>query len=232
MENNRNYQITPKKGVIGYSSLDISDHHRPKYQTRDCVQMVNSILTENDQYNECFLLHSTVLCEPDLQDKIQILNGNDETIFQANTAIAHCISADAKMSKGFAEKICRKVNGLQEYCRKTEPYVGSIIPYWDPEINNFIYNLVTKSKFFEKPTLDNLRTSLENMRGHALLNNVTKTSLPKIGCGLDKLQWTDVFKTHTGHLHILWNPDPDNHQKRNGLHKKKPVIQQRTLCRK
>ena len=90
--------------------------------------MVNSILTENDQYNEIFLLHSTVPCESDLQDKIQILNGNDETTSQANTAIAHCISADAKMSKGFAEIICHKVNGLQEYCRKTKPSVGPIIP--------------------------------------------------------------------------------------------------------
>ena len=32
------------------------------------------------------------------------------------------------------------------------------------------------------------------MRGHALLNNITKISNPKIACGLDKLQWTDVFK--------------------------------------
>ena len=32
------------------------------------------------------------------------------------------------------------------------------------------------------------------MGRHALLNNITKNSMPKIGCGLDKLQWTDVFK--------------------------------------
>ena len=32
------------------------------------------------------------------------------------------------------------------------------------------------------------------MRGHALLNNIAKISKPKIGCGLDKLKWTDVFK--------------------------------------
>ena len=32
------------------------------------------------------------------------------------------------------------------------------------------------------------------MRGHASLNNITKISKPKIGCGLDKLQWIDVFK--------------------------------------
>ena len=114
MENNRNHQITLNKGLIGYSSLEISDRYRPKYQIRDCVQMVNSISTENGQYNECFLVHSTDPCEPDLQDRIQILNGNDETIFQANTAIAHCISADAKMSKEVAETICRGVHGLQE----------------------------------------------------------------------------------------------------------------------
>ena len=52
-----------------------------------------------------------------MQDKIQILNGNDKTIFQANTAIAHCISADAKMSEEFAKTICRRMNGLQEFCK-------------------------------------------------------------------------------------------------------------------
>ena len=194
MENNRNHQITLNKGVIGYSSLDISDYDRPKYQIRDCAQMVNSILTENDQYNEGFLLHSTAPCEPNTQEKIQILNGNDESIFQTNTAIAHCISADAKMSKGFAKTIWRRVNGLHEHCRRAKAIVGSALPYWNPESFNFMYNLITKSKFPEKPTLDNLRISLENMRGHALLNNVTKILMPKIGCGLDKLQWVDVFE--------------------------------------
>ena len=129
-----------------------------------------------------------------MQDKIEILNRNDEIFFQANTAIAHCISAADKMSERFAETNRRRVNGLLEYCQKTKAIVGSALPYWDPESNNFIYNLVTKSKFFENTTLDNIRNSLENMRGHALLNNVTKISMPKIGCGLDKLQWTDVLE--------------------------------------
>ena len=149
MENNRNYQITLTKGVIGYSSLDFSDYERPKNQIKDCIQMVNSILTENDPYNECFILHSTVPCEPDMQHKIKILNRNDETVFQANTAIAHCISADAKMSEGFAETICRRVNGLQEFCRRAKTTIGSALPYWDPESNNFLYNLLTKSKLSE-----------------------------------------------------------------------------------
>ena len=98
------------------------------------------------------------------------------------------------MSKRIAETICRRVDGLQQYCQKNKATVGSALPYWDPDSNSFISNLVTKSKFFEKPTLDNLRISLENMRGHALLNNITRISMAKVGCGPDKLQWIDVFK--------------------------------------
>ena len=139
--------------------------------------MVISIFTENDQCNECLLLHSTAPCEPDMQDQIQILNGPNKTIFQANTDIAHCTSTDTKKSKGFAETICLRVNGHQEYCQKPKAIVGSALPYWDPENNIFIHSLVTKSKLFEKPALDNLRSSLEKMRGHALLNNVTKNTM-------------------------------------------------------
>ena len=49
MENNRNHQIILNKEVIGYSSLNISDYDRSKDNIKDCVQMVNSILTEKDQ---------------------------------------------------------------------------------------------------------------------------------------------------------------------------------------
>ena len=195
MENNKNHQITLDKGILGYSSLDILDFERPKYQIKDCVKMVDCILSENDQYNECFLLHSTLPHEPDFRDGIRIIIGNDDTIFENQTAIAHCISADAKMTKGFAETISNHISGLQEYCYKSKAFVGSVIPFWDNDANRFIYNLVTKNKFFEKPTLENLRISLENMRGHALLNNVQIITMPKIGCGLDKLFLTEVLKT-------------------------------------
>ena len=158
--------------------------------------MVDCILSENDQYNECFLLHSTLPHEPDFRYGIRIIDGNDDTIFENQTVIAHCMSADARMSKGFAEtNHSNHINGLQEYCYKSKAFVGSVIPFWDNNATRFINNLVTKNKFFEKPTLENLRTSLENMRGHALLNNVQIRTMPKIGCGLDKLSWNEVLKT-------------------------------------
>ena len=60
MENNKNHQITLAKGRIGFSSLDISDKDEPKYQIRDPYELKNAILSTNEQYNDCFPLHSTI----------------------------------------------------------------------------------------------------------------------------------------------------------------------------
>ena len=121
------------------------------------------------------------------------------------------------MSKGFAETICHRVIGLQEVCRKVKATIDSALLYWDPESNNFTYSLVTKSKFFETPTLKNLRNLLENLRRHVLFNNITKSWIPKIGCGLDELQWTDVFEliedifTYSGiQIQIITNREADS----------------------
>ena len=46
--------------------------------------------------------------------------------------------------------------------------------------------------YSDKPTYETLRRSLEAMRGHARQNSVREIALPKIGCGLDGLQWNAV----------------------------------------
>ena len=114
MENNKNHQITLDKGTLGYSALDILDYERRKYQYKNSARMADCILSENDQYNECYLLHLTLPHQTDFKDGIRINNGNDDTIFGNQTAIAHCLSADAKLSKGFAKTITNHISGLQE----------------------------------------------------------------------------------------------------------------------
>ena len=52
-----------------------------------------------------------------------------------------------------------------------------------------IYHLVTKKRFFLKPTYDSLRQSLEAMTHHANKHKVTHISMPKTSCGLDRLEW-------------------------------------------
>ena len=56
----------------------------------------------------------------------------------------------------------------------------------------FTYNLVTKAKYSDFPSYENLRKTLVGMKNHALKNNVKKIAMPKIGCGLDKLNWNAV----------------------------------------
>ena len=53
---------------------------------------------------------------------------------------------------------------------------------------------VTKEKYWNKPTYGTLRLSLGAMRDHCAVHGVTKLSMPRIGCGLDGLQWNKVVE--------------------------------------
>ena len=106
MENNNNHQINLPKGRIGFSSIDVSDKDEPKYQIRDPYELTNATLSTNEQNNDCFLLHSTSPSQfPD--EFLQIVYGNKNSILEQPNSIGHCISADARMSKGFAQ-FCQK----------------------------------------------------------------------------------------------------------------------------
>ncbi|XP_026188015.1 ADP-ribose glycohydrolase OARD1 isoform X3 [Mastacembelus armatus] len=56
----------------------------------------------------------------------------------------------------------------------------------------FVYYLITKEKASQKPTYHSLTLSLEDMKSHCVENGVTRISMPRIGCGLDRLKWARV----------------------------------------
>ena len=58
----------------------------------------------------------------------------------------------------------------------------------------YIYYLVTKERYWNKPTYATLRASLETMKTHCGENGVEHLSMPRIGCGLDGLQWPKVVE--------------------------------------
>ena len=62
----------------------------------------------------------------------------------------------------------------------------------------FVYYLITKEKYWNKPTYQTLRNSLEAMRSHCQKNRVTNVSMPRIGCGLDGLNWNKVVEIVKG----------------------------------
>ena len=56
----------------------------------------------------------------------------------------------------------------------------------------FIYYLITKAKATERPTYDDLRDSLEDMKKHCVVHGVQTLAMPQLGCELDRLDWQKV----------------------------------------
>lgn len=118
---------------------------------------------------------------------------DDVFLAVGTSSMAHCVSADLKMGKGIAVYFKSKFysEGAEEL-KLQNPTVGGCVVSKEGE--HFVYNLVTKNAYHEYPTLVMLLSSVIEMKNHAVKNGVKKISMPKIGCGLDKLSWPDVEK--------------------------------------
>ncbi|MGL5100976.1 MAG: hypothetical protein ACRC6N_00010, partial [Plesiomonas sp.] len=55
-------------------------------------------------------------------------------------------------------------------------------------------HLITKAKCTDLPTYECLRESLKQMREWCVKNKVKSVSVPRLGCGLDKLDFLKVYK--------------------------------------
>lgn len=116
--------------------------------------------------------------------------------------LVHCISADFKMGAGIAKKFTEM--GTRDwlfdlYNDKTYPWrgKGDCVYTWAANASNKykgVFHLITKGKYFDKPTYATLRQSLESLRESCspIYHNVKKIAMPKIGCGLDRLDWNRV----------------------------------------
>lgn len=109
--------------------------------------------------------------------------------------LAHCISADFGMGKGIVIEFNKRFNMKQELQTCFNGYLEEFIE------NNYksdclligrVFNLITKEKYWQKPTYVTMRGALEMMKKLAVENNVKKIAMPVIGCGLDRLKWNKV----------------------------------------
>ena len=106
--------------------------------------------------------------------------------------LCHCISSDFALGAGIA-KIFAKM-GVKKKLTETYPkqWQGRGYCLFTEVDGVTAANLVTKEKYFHKPTLETLKQSLVDLREQALSRDLRKLAMPKIGCGLDKLHWDDV----------------------------------------
>ena len=110
-------------------------------------------------------------------------------------ALVHCISEDCQMGAGIAVEFQKRFL-LREKLRKfiynyKEHYpcaIGCRIPY----NGRIIFNMITKKNYWDKPTKENFEKALDHLVCLCKRKNVTKLGMPRIGCGLDRLQWSWV----------------------------------------
>ena len=111
--------------------------------------------------------------------------------------LAHCISADFGMGKGIVVEFNKRFDMKRKLQNKYPDYINE----WHRRkwtfnciLEDRVFNLITKERYFHKPTYDSLYGALNLMKFISLQHNIQKIAMPIIGCGLDRLQWDKVSK--------------------------------------
>ena len=104
--------------------------------------------------------------------------------------IAHTISSDAEMRKGFANTVSKRIPLLKDYCKTRNCDTGDIITFRAD--NNLVYNLINNANHYYEPTTDTIETTLLVVRDHALGLNLRCITVPKIAWGLDGMDWKEI----------------------------------------
>lgn len=143
--------------------------------------------------------------------KIMEVNGNlfnTAGYTKEQVMFAHCIASDFGMGAGIATQFIERFdmkNKLKAWSKeqghpvkkankKSFPIsfrptiVGTAV-----RIEN-TYNLITKAFTHEKPTMDDLTKSLQDMKRQMVTNKETALAIPDmIGCGIDGLERSQVL---------------------------------------
>lgn len=107
--------------------------------------------------------------------------------------LAHCISADFALGKGIAVEFNKRFDMRNKLLSK---YPGYELPPigGDCILEGRVLNLITKERYFLKPTLQSMTFALLKMKDICEENNIKKVAMPTIGAGLDRLNWISVSK--------------------------------------
>lgn len=106
-----------------------------------------------------------------------------------------CISADFGCGKGIAVTFNEHYN-VKNYLQHFYPDYINIFTHkrliGDCIYVNNVYNLITKERYYQKPTYNSLKIALNALKELCIINEDDIIKMPKIGCGLDKLEWPVV----------------------------------------
>ena len=118
--------------------------------------------------------------------------------------LAHCISADFGMGKGIVVEFNKRFDMKNKLHAKDPDYLDRYNRHrigGDCILEGRVLNLVTKERYFHKPTIITMRIALQKMKKICIENNIIKVAMPTIGAGLDRLAWSSV----SDQIHMIFS---------------------------
>ena len=110
-------------------------------------------------------------------------------------SFAHCISTDLAMAKGLARQVKSWYPAAPSAIRlRYPPDIGSVLIYFDPISERYIFSLVTKFRYYHKHTYESVLASLYELREIVIDAGISHLSLPKLASGYDKLDFNIIFE--------------------------------------
>lgn len=115
----------------------------------------------------------------------------DDVFNHKDCYYAHCISRDYALGAGIAVEFDKRYD-MRNRLLKLAEETPETLDEKCIEVEN-VFNLITKEKYWQKPSYKSLEESLLEMKEKLSKNkNIKKLVMPKIGCGLDRLSWDKV----------------------------------------
>lgn len=129
---------------------------------------------------------------------ITTFTGDLFSLSSPNSPIVHCISADGKLGAGFAAIVAKRFDGIRSYVKSKNPKVGELVEFEAEDQversskkkrERLVLNMITKDCFYQKPKEESFSKALSSLKAYCESEGIRKLVMPKIGCGLDKLNW-------------------------------------------
>ncbi|MGL5956072.1 MAG: macro domain-containing protein [Brevinema sp.] len=104
--------------------------------------------------------------------------------------LAHCVSADCAYGAGIAKQF-RERYGVYKVKQQNKQKGECAVTY---ETDRIVFNLITKNQAHDRPIYGDFESSLTALKEWCVPNSVKSISVPRLGCGLDKLDYQTVLK--------------------------------------
>lgn len=114
-------------------------------------------------------------------------------------ALAHGCNLQGVMGAGIAVEFRTQYPAMfdryQALCAERKFHLGSVFPYRDPETGTYIFNLGTQPRPGRCASLLAIEFAIIEALDTAIQWKIPRIGLPRIGCGIGGLEWSDVRRS-------------------------------------